>query len=124
MLKPYRKLLFGAALCLFLFSNTALLAAEKGHEKCENCHLSASPNVKESNTSLLLPPAELCLSCHKDRNGKQDHAFGIAPGAKNSSKLPLIDGLISCTTCHDSHATNEGLLRLPREEFCLACHSL
>lgn len=107
------------------FFAMGLSAAEKRHEACNNCHIDSSPNRDAANTALLFPPLELCLNCHKDRNGNRDHALGLEPSSDGMSvDLPLVDGLISCTTCHDSHTKTPGLLRLPSETFCLACHTL
>ncbi len=112
-------------LAFFAFFAAELSAAEKGHEACNNCHIDSSPNRDAANTALLFPPLELCLNCHKDRNGARDHALGLEPGPDGiSADLPLVDGLISCTTCHDSHTKTASLLRLPHESLCLACHML
>ncbi|MCF6280974.1 MAG: cytochrome c3 family protein [Candidatus Polarisedimenticolaceae bacterium] len=108
--------------CALFGTNT--LAEEKGHEACINCHVAADPDKSEGNISLLFPQLELCLSCHKDRSGDRDHAVGIEPGPDGTGELPLVNGLISCTTCHDSHIKTAGLLRLPKATFCLACHKL
>lgn len=115
--------IFALTLCL-LTSGFASAEEEKGHEACANCHLNEKPGEMGASDALLLPQLELCLSCHKDRSADADHALGIKPGPQGSGKLPLVDGLISCTTCHDSHIKTKGLLRLSREQFCLACHKL
>ncbi len=120
----FHRLITIFTLCSCAFFSGSLVAEEKGHEACINCHLSSSPSKNEANTALLLPPLELCLSCHDDKNSHRDHALGLEPGADQTNKLPLIDGLISCTTCHDSHTQTDSLLRLPKEALCLACHAI
>lgn len=108
--------------CFCMFISGYTLAAEHGHEACINCHVNENPGEAGADDALLLPPLELCLSCHMDRDTDQDHALGMEPGFDATGELPLIDGLISCTTCHDSHVITKGLLRLSHDGLCLACH--
>ncbi len=123
----YKRFRLTATITLIFCTSFAakLYAEEKGHEACNHCHIDLSPHREAANTALLFSPLELCLSCHNDRNSNRDHALGLEPGPDGMNiDLPLVDGLISCTTCHDSHAKTAGLLRLPSETFCLACHTL
>jgi len=119
-----RRLIAALTLCFCTFFSGRLIAEERVHEACINCHLSAAPNKSKANIGLLQPPLELCLGCHEDKNGNRDHAIGLEPKPDQTVKLPLVSGLISCTTCHDSHTKTDSFLRLPKEEFCLACHTI
>ena len=70
--------------------------------------------------------------------GLRSHPVGItypaaaegynAPAALDASNLPLDDGRIQCTTCHDAHNTyrHPHLLRMSNEgsRLCLTCHRL
>lgn len=66
----------------------------------------------------------LCLDCHPDRVTPSEHKVDIVPSLKVVG-LPLTDGKITCTTCHDPHVNrHRRLLRLKESDLCLACHPL
>lgn len=68
--------------------------------------------------------------------GLRSHPLGIRyprpdenyepAAAVEAAGLPLPDGRIQCSTCHDAHNTHryEGMLRIPnqRSRLCLTCH--
>jgi predicted CXXCH cytochrome family protein len=70
--------------------------------------------------------------------GLRSHPVGIkyptaaekyaAPAALAAANLPLDDGRIQCTTCHDAHNTyhHRHMLRISNEgsRLCLTCHRL
>jgi predicted CXXCH cytochrome family protein len=87
---------------------------------CRLCHL--SHNVKKGTALLKKPVAELCIECHKDRKWPHEHKVDIIPPLK-AKKLPLTDGKITCTTCHEVHENPYGkLLRMPEHDLCIQCH--
>ncbi len=58
-------------------------------------------------------PTELCLQCHKNRRTQM-----MMP-----SHHPLLEGKMSCTSCHDPHAPNgEPLRAATANEMCAKCH--
>ncbi|MGW8323621.1 MAG: cytochrome c3 family protein [Thermodesulfobacteriota bacterium] len=83
------------------------------------CHLSERPGPSD----LLASGTELCLRCHPDRTGGREHPVGSFPTFTGPTRLPLGDGRIICTTCHNPHASTPGMLRLPPQELCPACHT-
>lgn len=87
-------------------------------QDCSLCHTGGAPNA--GNLSKSEP--ELCLDCHPDAGGKRDHRIGVRP-ANPPKALPLKNGLITCSTCHDMHRNlNKRLLRMQQDAICIACH--
>ena len=86
---------------------------------CSNCHTSVLP---QSAATLRKAVPALCLDCHAGRIGGGEHRIGVSPKQPETA-LPLQQGAVSCTTCHDMHQnTNGNLLRMPQPELCLTCH--
>lgn len=91
------------------------------HPVCTYCHINDTPTGVNATLSNSLP--ELCVTCHPDRVGKNEHIIGIPPPPTGMSQpLPLTNALISCTTCHDPHSQNPRLLRVEANELCRVCH--
>ncbi|HEC16357.1 MAG TPA: hypothetical protein ENI99_07285 [Sedimenticola sp.] len=107
-----------AVVLLMLISSNGW--AERGHEFCTACHLSAKPNA--INNELVRPLTTLCTECHMGRDKGLDHAVGVSMTPGSSGWLPLIGGRIECVTCHDSHTTGKGFLRVEPKELCISCH--
>jgi predicted CXXCH cytochrome family protein len=100
-----------------------LAAAGQGaniHPKCTDCHVATEPTEKSAD--LIRPLETLCTECHPAAEGFTQHAIGVAPEGGDAGGLPLVDGKIACITCHDSHVTTRGLLRINSEALCRACH--
>lgn len=91
------------------------------HEACTVCHVDAKPTEKSA--ALVRPLDTLCTECHAAKEGFTQHAIGVAPLGGDAGGLPLVEGKIACITCHDSHVTTKGLLRINSEELCRACHN-
>jgi len=82
---------------------------------CTSCH---SVHAAQSEATLLkaVNQRELCASCHRDKISKLDR----------SGHMPVREGKIECTTCHNVHgATNVRLLRKGDsiQELCTSCHA-
>ncbi len=89
---------------------------------CLLCHLSRE--VKEGSALLKKPVADLCIECHKERKWPNEHTVDIVP-SMHVKGLPLTEGKMTCTTCHDVHRNPYGkLLRLPERDLCILCHSM
>ncbi|MDQ7005854.1 MAG: cytochrome c3 family protein [Acidobacteriota bacterium] len=71
---------------------------------------------------------EVCLECHLPaRHGLSMHPLGVRP--TRSGKLPLVDGLVGCSTCHERHGStletsvaDDFHLRLQPPLLCASCH--
>lgn len=101
-------------LLLLPFSLTA-------HERCDFCHLSPTPTEQQAELAGSLP--SLCIDCHNDRAGGGEHAINIIPMGPTGN-LPLVNGRLGCTTCHDPHATTPLQLRTNTNTLCMTCHQL
>ncbi len=118
-----------AGLCLFLFPG-AVFAGEQRREdgpmpaskrECSSCHRIVTGNQPGP---LKQPLPALCLSCHTAHQSLANHPTGVIP-QNPAPGLPLDQGRLTCTTCHDPHRNRFGaLLRLPQTELCVVCHRL
>ncbi len=93
---------------------------------CTYCHADSETGT------LIAPEPGLCVGCHADRVGRGEHRIEIPVKAPLAQPLPLKVKVsdfslkpvlvITCITCHDVHATQRPLPRLPSDELCQACH--
>ncbi|RJQ13287.1 MAG: hypothetical protein C4560_14460 [Nitrospiraceae bacterium] len=98
-------------------------------EDCQLCHL----NYEQDPKRLAMPVSDLCKRCHEQINAKSSHPVNIYPSkAAVPPDLPLRNGMIACSTCHDIHKENSNVfgektffLRRPYtgRSFCLSCHT-
>ncbi len=93
-------------------------------ENCQTCHL-ASESITKDNAHILRSSQEiLCDSCHPNAS-TASHPSGFIP----NRALPEVYKLnwqekLTCSTCHDIHGDNHGLMVTPLtgREYCLSCH--
>ena len=81
---------------------------------CTSCHQimdKASPR----NQLIKATETETCLQCHKDRKAQ----------LWRSSHMPVREGKLNCTSCHNPHGTpNQKLLKEATvNETCYTCHA-
>src|SRR5690349_20998770 len=81
---------------------------------CVSCHL---PHQDGTGRSLLkgVTEAATCFSCHA----------GIKSRTLRTSRHPVRDGAMVCSSCHEPHGTaNDAMLTRPTTtEACLQCHA-
>jgi predicted CXXCH cytochrome family protein len=94
--------------------------AGTGHGTCVYCHINAAPVA--GNAGLRSPYPQLCINCHPDRVGKAEHVIDVKPVTAMAIPLPLWNGRLTCTTCHDPHSDSPLLLRVEQASLCRACH--
>lgn len=86
---------------------------------CSTCHVMDGAKRTDS---IKKKGSALCLDCHPDRIAPQEHKVDIVPTMQVKG-LPLLDGKMTCLTCHDPHSNKYGaLLRMQETDLCLACH--
>ena len=106
---------------------------------CVTCHL-GKPSKGESKLRLNGDVNRLCVRCHNSEIAKVFlHPVGCDPSEKVHipEDMPLVDGKITCETCHKSSLqetgedisvalrANSSFLRfedMNPEEFCFRCH--
>ena len=94
------------------------------HSSCKSCHTF----LEEDGRAVLLEnvsPDELCASCHPDRKAPGEHRVGmLMDRARMNTTLPLVDGKVSCISCHEPHGLSGlgKLLRQAPERLCASCH--
>lgn len=88
-------------------------------QECNICHVSH----KMKGAGLIKPVSELCAICHPERKKPEmEHVVDVVP-SMDVSGLPLIEGKMTCVTCHDSHKnTFPSMLRISPEKLCQSCH--
>lgn len=120
-------LLFTGAIIVFVYA-----VLKKPHEfspnECSNCHV----DYKKDPKSLTAPVTNMCKNCHTQITLKSSHPADIYPEATTiPPDLPLKNGMIACTTCHNIHGEYQNafgekayFLRRPYtgREFCISCH--
>jgi len=115
----------------FLFSvatGAAIAAGVNGAHlnpaECAYCHVAGKDSSEGRNTRLLAAQETLCVRCH-ERAVQFSHPSGFVPQRKPPSEYPLDwKGELTCSTCHNTHGTEPGLMRGTKHAraFCLACH--
>lgn len=91
---------------------------------CANCHLSSKVS-KENAHQLVATQEGLCGNCHANAL-KVSHPSGFDPNRSLPASYPVDwKGDVTCSTCHQVHGREHGLLRGNRSgrEFCLGCHA-
>jgi DmsE family decaheme c-type cytochrome len=81
---------------------------------CTNCHTIMKSVSQKFQLKTVYEP-ETCFQCHKDRRAQM----------ARSSHMPLREGKMVCSDCHQPHGTaNEALLRTSTiNETCYKCHA-
>ncbi|UCH80022.1 MAG: cytochrome c3 family protein [Nitrospiraceae bacterium] len=104
----------------------------KSHEfsesECNLCHVDV-----DTSPDIILPDVTLsCGKCHAMLEQVQSHPTDIYPGSEIPEDMPLIEGRLTCLTCHYAHPskkrqmfiTGDFFLRRPYKgpAFCSTCH--
>lgn len=80
----------------------------------KSAHATAKITLDESGH-----PQERCYACHAAEAFDDKLAGKPTPTSHKE-----YDAGVSCSACHDPHASNtEGQLRMPKEQLCIACHT-
>jgi len=81
---------------------------------CTNCH-TVMTNVSGKNQLAKVTVIETCGTCHLRQKAQQ----------WRSNHMPLREGKMTCTSCHNPHGTlNPALLKEPSpNDTCYACHA-
>lgn len=88
-------------------------------KQCDLCHRS---HAMGGAILLNKPLSDLCLDCHPDRKAPGDHIVDVVP-SMDVGGLPLLEGKMTCVTCHDPHEDPFGrMLRADPDKLCRYCH--
>jgi DmsE family decaheme c-type cytochrome len=81
---------------------------------CTNCHTIMKEVSRKKQLKTAFEP-DTCFQCHKDRRAQM----------ARTSHMPLREGKITCTDCHNPHGSaTESLLRANSiNDNCYACHA-
>jgi DmsE family decaheme c-type cytochrome len=82
---------------------------------CISCHSVHTPQSEKAQLRKV-SVTETCAQCHRDK----------AARVLRASHMPVREGKLECTTCHNQHgSTNVRLLRVGNtvNEFCVSCHA-
>ncbi len=106
--------------CYIGFSSILLLPFMTfAHEQCITCHL--DPDPVEGSVELAGRLPGLCIYCHTERVGRGEHTINVIP-RQSTGDLPLVNGRLGCTSCHDPHSTEPKQLWLRGDALCFTCH--
>ncbi len=98
-------------------------------KECRLCHVDIDRNASSLEPIL----SATCKGCHEDIKQNQSHPVDISPEAPIPADMPLVNGKLSCITCHFVHPSsikqkkfNYFLLRRPGKGvvFCSVCHGI
>lgn len=114
-------------LTVTVVSHASLNPAQKhmSEQACSSCHLAGDATSKENAHQLVASQERLCAgACHS--NAVQvSHPSGIRPTFMVPPAYPVDwKGDMTCSTCHNVHGNNPGLLRgsARGRGFCMSCH--
>jgi len=92
---------------------------------CDSCHLAGKEVAPAQAHRLVASQETLCGGCHASAV-RVSHPSGVTPKVKPPPGYPLDwKGDLTCSTCHQPHATGPGLLRGEKRgrELCAGCHN-
>lgn len=121
------------ALSVLLVSIMAWLQASAGPpqprhpngQSCASCHVAGDDVTPENARMLVGSQEKLCAECHP-KSVQVSHPSGIRPKGPVPAQYPVDwKGDLTCSTCHNVHGMEHGLLRgdLRGKNFCLSCHN-
>ncbi len=96
-------------------------------DTCWECHVDMGRDASKLSTIT----SAKCVRCHADAKQTLSHPVDIVPHSSTPGDMPLVDGKVSCYTCHFVHPFSiksrqftRFLLRRPGRgpQFCGACH--
>lgn len=83
---------------------------------CVNCHSMHDEKINHGKSPLLktASPAESCYQCHSEKKAQ----------IKKSGHMPLVEGKMGCTGCHNPHGSlvDKLLAKNTIPETCYQCH--
>lgn len=110
----------------------AIRAGGHGDSACQECHgMHTRPGGFGDGQRREGVGPERCLDCHTDGNDDpqislyESHPLGTDLEPGEHGDLPAFEGGIGCSTCHDSHAGTDYVLRGDDGvgPLCLQCHA-
>jgi predicted CXXCH cytochrome family protein len=89
---------------------------------CRLCGANNMVSLGDFDKEIINKAPEVCVNCHPERVGKPEHAINVKVISPMTEPLPLLNGKVTCVTCHDPFGTSKHLLRYDKEILCAACH--
>ncbi len=126
------KLFFSCAVLIFIVVTVYSLSGSPhkfSDDKCVLCHFD------EKNDPMNLKPevTDGCKTCHPELDEAKSHPTDLYPSLSIPKDMPLIEGRLTCVTCHFVHPKED---KYPGDEnyflrrqvkgifFCNVCHKL
>ena len=110
-----------------------LVSGQKGHQftdnQCTTCHLDQDKLRGELKPDVT----KACATCHPGAIGYASHPTDIEPRMHLPPDMILVNGKMTCVTCHVMHKVEDGKKNRDRyhlrrsvsgKQFCLICHSV
>lgn len=85
-------------------------AHKRNDVSCDACH-----ELHSEDGSQKPKEPEVCFGCHKD----------VKISANKRSHHPILEGKVSCSSCHDPHGSlNKGMVKSDdAQQLCYTCHA-
>jgi predicted CXXCH cytochrome family protein len=115
------------AICLVPAAVEAAAARQDAHSglACADCHLDGAQVTPETGRRLTTTQVRICSRCH-ETTATLGHPAGFTPARALPPGYPLDwKGQMTCSSCHDFHGGEPGLLRQSegRQQLCASCHA-
>ena len=94
----------------------------QGHSQCTACHSQGVSDDTAVMATIRPELPQLCIDCHQDRVAAGEHIINVTPVTAHPASLPLVNGRVSCTSCHDPHGKQAAQLRMDAATLCQDCH--
>jgi predicted CXXCH cytochrome family protein len=97
--------------------------------ECSICHI----DVENSPVDIKSDITYSCEICHTNYSASQSHPSDVQPTLSIPNDMPLMNGRLTCLTCHYAHVDNNAqyskkhyFLRRPIRGiiFCSSCHKI
>ncbi len=123
-------------ICLFLIVAGSLVYGLSGQShqfsesQCIDCHYDSNNDPSDFKPTI----DRTCNSCHLNLENKKSHPSDVYPTMAIPKDMPLIEGKLTCVTCHYAHPkenmpffeTKHYYLRRQVQGmyFCIVCHKI
>ncbi|MBC8413341.1 MAG: cytochrome c3 family protein [Nitrospira sp.] len=96
-------------------------------DQCSLCHTSADMDSEQ----LIISSSKSCYQCHSKQEQQRSHPSDLYPSMKIPPDMPLVDGKLTCVTCHFVHTDDKNMFALKESLirrqvrgllYCNTCH--
>lgn len=108
-----------------VYSRLELQEIELSNDDTSIAEVDSSPSHPELKQPENLS-IDACYQCHPESELGTSHPVKLYSGkdVKIPDELPTVDGMLTCVTCHDPHASSGEMLvrEIIKTKLCVSCH--